>query len=206
MRFTSPHSTSLFSVHFTSLYCTSLPSTFDNFSLHFRLFTSLVSASLHFSMTSSTLYFLLIQLNYHFPYPLFKSNERLIKDWIKLRIQRKWKGSPNIFLVLSPLVWPLSLLIVAVDSYCCVWSLSVTHTHTHTPTHRVGRVINPSHTSVLDVTQHPQETHIHSPGTIRTRNPSKRAAARIDPNVIHKPNFLLHSFHTFVTIFVITLL
>jgi len=46
--FTSPHSPSLCFVHFTSLYCTSLPSTLDNFSLHFKLFTSLDSASLHF--------------------------------------------------------------------------------------------------------------------------------------------------------------
>ena len=36
--------------------------------------TSLDFASLHFSMISSTLYFLLMQLNYHFPYPLFKSD------------------------------------------------------------------------------------------------------------------------------------
>jgi len=43
----------------------------DNFSLHFRLFTSLDSASPHFSMVSSTLYFLLIHLSYHFPYPSF---------------------------------------------------------------------------------------------------------------------------------------
>ena len=32
--FTSPHSTLLCFVHFTSLYCTSLPSTLDNISLH----------------------------------------------------------------------------------------------------------------------------------------------------------------------------
>jgi hypothetical protein len=42
------------------------------FSLQFRLFTSLDSASVHFSMISRTLYFLLIQLNYHFPNLLFK--------------------------------------------------------------------------------------------------------------------------------------
>jgi len=61
------------SLHFTSLYWTSLCPTLDNFSLHFRHFTSLDTASLQFSMISSTLYFLLIQLNYHFPYPLYKS-------------------------------------------------------------------------------------------------------------------------------------
>jgi len=37
LHFTSPHSTSLCFVHVTSLYCTSLHSTLDNFSFHFRL-------------------------------------------------------------------------------------------------------------------------------------------------------------------------
>jgi len=74
LHFTSPHSTSLCFFHFTSLYCTSLHSTLNNFSLNFRLFNSLYAASLQFLMISSTLYFLLIQLSYHFPYPLFKSN------------------------------------------------------------------------------------------------------------------------------------
>jgi hypothetical protein len=55
-----------------SLYFTSLHFIFDKFSVHFWLFTSLCFVSLHFSMISSTLYFLLIQFNYHFPYPLFK--------------------------------------------------------------------------------------------------------------------------------------
>ena len=50
----------------------------DNFhfsyAFHFNsdFFTSLDTASLHFSMISRTLYFLLIPLNYHFPNPLFK--------------------------------------------------------------------------------------------------------------------------------------
>jgi len=72
LHFTSPHSTSLAS--FTSLYCTSINSAFDNISLHLGLSTSLQSASLQFSMISTTLYFLLVQLNYHFTYPLFKSD------------------------------------------------------------------------------------------------------------------------------------
>jgi len=74
LHFTSSHSTSLCFIHFTSLYCTSLPSTLDDFTLHFRLFTSLDSTFLHFSMISSIFYFLLIQLNYHFLFPLFKSD------------------------------------------------------------------------------------------------------------------------------------
>jgi len=42
MHFTSPHSASLCFLHITSLYCTSLHSTLDNFSLQFRFFTSIV--------------------------------------------------------------------------------------------------------------------------------------------------------------------
>ena len=72
LHITSPHSTSLYFHRFTSLYCTSLHSTLDTFSLNFRLFTSLYAASLQFSI-SSTLYFLSIQPNYFFPYPPFKS-------------------------------------------------------------------------------------------------------------------------------------
>jgi len=50
----------------------------DKFSLlytfHFTsdFSTSQDTVSLHFSMISRILYFLLIQLNYHFPNPLFK--------------------------------------------------------------------------------------------------------------------------------------
>jgi len=72
LHFTSLHSTSLCFVHFTSLYCTSPHTSLNNFSLNFRIFTSLYSASLQFSMITSTLYVLLIQLNYHFPYPHLK--------------------------------------------------------------------------------------------------------------------------------------
>jgi len=69
----------------------------DNFSLHFRLFTSLLTftlldfASLHFSIISSTLYFLLIQLNYHFPYPLFKS------DWFNTSTGNLFQSAGNWF-------------------------------------------------------------------------------------------------------------
>jgi hypothetical protein len=40
-----------------------------------------------------------------------------------------------------------------------------------------GRVISPTQIPVPDNTQHSQQTDIHVPGGIRTRNPSKRAAA-----------------------------
>jgi hypothetical protein len=51
-----------------------------------------------------------------------------------------------------------------------------THTHTHIYTHTLGRT--PLDERLLpDNTQHSQETDIHSPGGIRTLNPSKRAAA-----------------------------
>jgi hypothetical protein len=44
-----------------------------------------------------------------------------------------------------------------------------------------ARVIIPSQRPQPDNTQHSQETDIYSPGEIRTRNPSKRAAA--DPRL-----------------------
>ena len=40
-----------------------------------------------------------------------------------------------------------------------------------------GRVISSSQRSLPDNTRHSQQTNIHAPGGIRTRNPSKRAAA-----------------------------
>ena len=52
----------------------------------------------------------------------------------------------------------------------------------HTTTHRTryvfsGRVISPTQRPLPDNTQQSQETDIHDPGGIRTRNPSRRAAA-----------------------------
>ena len=54
--------------------------------------------------------------------------------------------------------------------------------HDHTQAHNIqwdssGQVISPSHRSLPNDTQHVQETNIHAPGGIRTKNPSKRAAA-----------------------------
>ena len=42
-------------------------------------------------------------------------------------------------------------------------------------------MISPTQTPLPDKTQHSQDTDIHAPGGIRTRNPSKRAAA--DPRL-----------------------
>jgi hypothetical protein len=42
-------------------------------------------------------------------------------------------------------------------------------------------VISPSQRFLPDNTEHPQQTNIHAPGRIRTRNPSKRSAA--DPRL-----------------------
>ena len=44
-----------------------------------------------------------------------------------------------------------------------------------------GSAISPTQTPLLDNTQPSQQTHIHAPGGIRTRNPSKREAA--DPRL-----------------------
>ena len=46
-----------------------------------------------------------------------------------------------------------------------------------TPGRTPGRVISPARRPVPDYTQHSQETDIHASGRIRTRNPSKQAAA-----------------------------
>ena len=48
-------------------------------------------------------------------------------------------------------------------------------------THSVGLLLKrdrPSHRPLPDNTQHSQETYIHAPGAIRTRNPNKRTAAK----------------------------
>jgi hypothetical protein len=51
----------------------------------------------------------------------------------------------------------------------------------HTRYDSSGRVLNPSHRPLPDNTQHSQQTDIHAPCGIRTRNPSKPAAA--DPRL-----------------------
>jgi hypothetical protein len=42
-------------------------------------------------------------------------------------------------------------------------------------------MINPLQKRLLDITQHAQETEIHAPNRIQTRNPTKQAAA--DPHL-----------------------
>jgi hypothetical protein len=66
------------------------------------------------------------------------------------------------------------ILIVGLQSYCCICSHSITHTHS------VGLIwtsIGHSQRPLPDNTQHSQETDIHAPSGIRTRNPSKRTVA-----------------------------
>ena len=65
---------------------------------------------------------------------------------------------------------------------CARTSLSRLHDLTHhTRYDSSGRVISPTEIPLPDNTQHSQETDIHAPCGIRTRNPSKRAAA--DPSL-----------------------
>jgi len=52
------------------------------------------------------------------------------------------------------------------------------HTQWHTLSKNSLR-ISPSQRPLPDNTQHSQEADIHAPGGIRTRNPSRREAARI---------------------------
>ena len=53
--------------------------------------------------------------------------------------------------------------------------------HDHTQTHSVGLLLTSDHldaeTCLPDNTQHSQQTNVHAPGGIRTRNPSRRTAA-----------------------------
>jgi len=60
-----------------------------------------------------------------------------------------------------------------------VQTLNGTHTHTHTHTRYdpTGRGTGPSQTPLPGNTWHSQDTDFHTLGWIRTRNPSKRAAA-----------------------------
>jgi len=74
------------------------------------------------------------------------------------------------------------LLIVGVDGYCCTWSHSMTRARasTHTQTHTLGRTPldeGSARRRRLYKTQHLQTTNTHAPGWIRTRSPSKQAAA-----------------------------
>ena len=53
----------------------------------------------------------------------------------------------------------------------------VTLNNTHIPLGSSGREIGQLQRPLSDSTQHSEETDIHATGAIRTRNPSKRAAA-----------------------------
>jgi hypothetical protein len=62
--------------------------------------------------------------------------------------------------------------------------------HDHTQTHHIpsessGWAISPTQRLLPDNTQHPQRTDFYAPGAIRTRSPSKRAAA--DPRHLDRP-------------------
>ena len=75
--------------------------------------------------------------------------------------------------------------------------------HDHTQTHHTWldsprRGIGPSQRPLPDSTQHSQETDIHAPGGIRTRNPSKRAAA--DPPLRPRGHWDRHTCNLLVQI------
>ena len=59
----------------------------------------------------------------------------------------------------------------------CTWKVIVAIFHTHSVGLLWTRDRPPSQKPLPDNTQYPQETDTHSPGGIRTRNPSTRAAA-----------------------------
>ena len=63
---------------------------------------------------------------------------------------------------------------------------TITHKH-HTRYGSSGRVIGPTQRPLPDNTQHSQQRDVHTPGGIRTRNPSMRAAA--DPRLRPRGNW-----------------
>ena len=68
------------------------------------------------------------------------------------------------------------------DSPQCTRASSLSRLHDHTQTHHTrydssGQVIRPRQSPLPDNTQLSQETHMHVPGGIRTRNPSKPKVA-----------------------------
>jgi hypothetical protein len=91
-------------------------------------------------------------------------------------------GAETVFLLLLLVTQSdlFCLFSVAAEGYCCSCSHSERDTHTHTldgSSLEQGSALAEN----SDNKQHSQETDIHAPGGIRTRNPSKRAAA--DPHL-----------------------
>ena len=80
---------------------------------------------------------------------------------------------------LSSILWSVRPTHRRCRGFCCTWSHSMTHTHTHTRCASSRRMVSPSQRPLPDNTQHSQQTDIHVPGGIRTRNPSKRAAVNL---------------------------
>jgi hypothetical protein len=100
-----------------------------------------------------------------------------------LAVRNRWPATPEVnqvtklFSVVIVLFWfeLFCLLTVSVERYSYTWSHSLTHTHS------VGPPLDEGSARHRDLfvynTQHSQYTNIHAPNGIRTRNPSKRAAA-----------------------------
>ena len=69
----------------------------------------------------------------------------------------------------------------SVDHGLLIIEFSRSHSDTTHLVESPGRVIGPSQRPLPDNTQHSQETDIHDPGGIRTRNPSMRET--VDPRL-----------------------
>jgi hypothetical protein len=80
---------------------------------------------------------------------------------------------------LSPTSFYLTSL--GVDGYFFMWS------HTDTQPQSVGLLWTRDRPSQPHNTQHSQQTNIHAPGGVRTRDPSRRSAA--DPRHIHNTSY-----------------
>ena len=80
----------------------------------------------------------------------------------------------------------VSRFLLWLDSPYCATVSFVSKLHYHTQEHHTredssARVIGPSQRPLTENKQHSQETNIHAPGGIRTRNSNKRASA--DPRL-----------------------
>ena len=83
---------------------------------------------------------------------------------------------------INPQITPISPRLPWRNRPQCARASSLSRLHDHTQKHHTqlescGRVISPSLKPLPDNTQHSQQTNIHAPDRIRTRNPNRRAAA-----------------------------
>ena len=101
---------------------------------------------------------------------------------MKCSFSRQYEQNINTQLVLNRLHTTFFLFYHGATAPQWVKASSLSRIHDLTQTRHSrqdssGRVISPTQRPLSDNPQHTQEKNFHAPGTIRTHNPSKRAAA-----------------------------